>query len=55
MSGQDETWRLDITLDYFNRLPESQREAFKEAYMKEFQKRLDAGEVPVWQRQEKPE
>jgi hypothetical protein len=49
MSEQDETWRLDMALDYFNRLPESQRETFKEAYMKRVQERSDAGEVPVWQ------
>jgi hypothetical protein len=55
MSGQDERWRLDMALDYFNRLPESQREAFKEAYMKRVRERLDAGEVPVWQRQDEPE
>ena len=52
MAGDDETWRMDMALDFYNSLPESQREAFKESYMKRFQERIDAGEIPVWLRKE---
>lgn len=43
----DESWRTDMALDFYDRLPESQKAAFKDAYLAGVREHIKAGDCPA--------